>query len=165
MSRVPAALAGRAELVLAALVVAAGIVVLVDTVRLEAPITGGVVGPKFFPYVVSSLLLVVGAWLAVDVLRGGHGRPEAEEDVDPSATSDWRAVAGITVAFAVHVALLQPAGWPVAGAVLFWGVAVSLGAPLLRAAGVAVVLSGVVFVVFDVLLEVPLPAGALEGVL
>lgn len=164
MTPVPAALAGRAELVVAALLLAAGAVVLVDTAGVQAPITSGVVGPRFVPFGVGGLLVVVGAWLAVDVLRGGRGMPEAEQDVDPAAASDWRAVAGITAAFVAHAALVQPAGWPVAGAVLFWGVAVSLGASLLRAAAVAVVLSGVVFVVFDVLRGVPLPAGVLEGV-
>ncbi len=159
-------LRGRAELGLAALVLAIGATVLLQAATLETPATVNVVGPRVFPALVGALLVVVGGWLAVDVLRGGHGDPEAGEDVDTSRPSDWRALGYVTAAFAAHVVLLRPAGWFIAGAVLFWGVAVALGARnRLRAAGVAVVLSAAVYLVFSYLLGVSLPTGVLRGVM
>ncbi|RCW40928.1 putative tricarboxylic transport membrane protein [Halopolyspora algeriensis] len=159
-------LRGRAELGLAALVVLIGGLVLVNTATLETPATVNVVGPRVFPTVVGAVLLGIGVWLGIDVLRGGHGEPDAGEDVDLSRPSDWRAVASVGAAFFTHVALLRITGWLIAGAVLFWGVAVALGARRwLRAAGVAIVLSTVVYLVFSHLLGVSLPAGVFEGVL
>ncbi len=159
-------LRGRAELGLAALVVLIGAVVVTNAAMLDPPETVNVVGPRAFPTVVGGILVLVGVWLGIDVLRGGHGEPDAGEDVDLSRPSDWRAVLSLSAAFFAHVALLRVTGWLIAGAVLFWGVAVALGARRwLRAAGVAIVLSTVVYVVFSHLLGVDLPAGILEGVL
>jgi putative tricarboxylic transport membrane protein len=155
---------GRAELGLAALVLTVGAVVLVSTAQTEVPLVDDEVGPRFFPFVVGALLVVTGAWLAVDVLRGGRGEPDVDENLDPGLPSDWRALAMIGGAFLAHVLLVVPAGWPVAGAVLFAGVAVALGARPRVAAPVAVVLAALVFVVFEYLLGVPLPVGMLEGV-
>jgi putative tricarboxylic transport membrane protein len=155
---------GRAELGMAALVVAIGVVVLVGTTQIDEPIVDNVVGPRFFPYGVGALLVTAGVWLAVDVLRGGRGQPDVDENLDPSLPCDWRAVAVIVGAFLAHVLLVVPAGWPVAGAVLFAGVAVALGARLRVAAPVAVLLASVVFAVFEYALGVPLPLGMLDEV-
>lgn len=155
---------GRTELGMAALVVAVGVVVLVGTTQIDEPLVDNVVGPRFFPYGVGSLLVATGVWLAVDVLRGGRGRPDVDENLDPSLPCDWRAVGVIGGAFLAHVLLVVPAGWPVAGAVLFAGVAVALGARLRVAAPVAVALAAVVFAVFEYALGVPLPLGLFEGV-
>lgn len=161
----PAPTAGRAELGLAALVVTVGVVVLVDASRISAPETSNAVGPRFFPLLVGLLLVVVGGWLAVDVLRGGTGEPEIEEDVDLSRPSDWRTLALLVAAFVVHALLIGPAGWPVAGAVLFWGTAAALGSrSWLRDGAVSVALAVLVWLVFARGLGVGLPAGPLfEG--
>lgn len=165
MTGVPRFLRGRAELGLAALVCTAGIVVVLRTAGMTPPATVNVIGPKVFPFAVGALLVLLGCWLAGEVLRGGSGEPEGSEDVDVSLRSDWRTVALVTVAFGAHVALLRPAGWPIAAAVLFWGVAVALGARRwLRVAAIAIVLSGLTYFVFSRLLGVTLPAGVLQGV-
>lgn len=156
--------AGKAELALAALVAAVGVVVLVDASRIEAPATSNAVGPRFFPVLVGVLLLVVGGWLAVDVLRGGAGEPEVDEDVDLSRPSDWRTLALLTAAFVAHALLLRPAGWPVAGAVLFWGTAAALGSrSWLRDGVVSVALAVLVWLVFARGLGLGLPGGPLFG--
>lgn len=157
---------GRSELGLAALLGALGAFVLVETSSIDAPVDVGAVGPRFFPTVVGVVLCVVGAWLAVDVLRGGGGQMEQAEDVDTSRRSDWRTLALLSAAFLLHAAVLDSAGFPVAGALLFFGVAAVLGSRrYLRDAAVAVVLSVGVFLVFARGLGVGLPAGVLEGVL
>ena len=159
-------LAGKAELGLAGLVVALGVFVLAETATIAVPVNANSIGPRFFPTVVGTLLCLVGLWLAVDVLRGGSGDMEQGEDVDTSRSSDWRTLGLLSAVFLGHAALIEPAGFPVASALLFFGVAATLGSRRwLRDLALAVVLAVVVFLVFARALGVGLPAGVLEGVL
>ncbi len=159
-------LSGRAELGLAALLLALGGFLLVETQRIAVPVNANAVGPRFFPTVVGAVLVVVSLWLAVDVLRGGRGEMEAAEDVDVSRSSDWRTLALLSAVFLGHAFLLEPLGFPVAAALLFFGVAAALGSRRwARDAAIAVVLAVLVFVVFARGLGVGLPAGVLQGVL
>ena len=159
-------LSGRAELGLACLLVALGAYLLVETTRIVVPENANSIGPRFFPTVVGVLLCLVGSWLVVDVLRGGHGDMEAAEDIDLSRTSDWRTLALLSVVFLGHAALLEVLGFAVAGALLFFGVGASLGSRRwARDAAISVVLATAVYVLFGRFLGVGLPAGLLEGVL
>ena len=68
--------------------------------------------------------------------------------------------------FLALTAVLEPLGFPVAAALLFFGVAAALGSRRwARDAGIAVVLSVLVFLAFARGLGVGLPAGVLQGVL
>jgi putative tricarboxylic transport membrane protein len=159
-------LTGRAELGLAALLLALGVFLLVETQRIAVPVNANAVGPRFFPMVVGAVLVVVSIWLAVDVLRGGAGEMEAAEDVDLRRGSDWRTLGLLSAVFLGHAAILEPLGFPVAAALLFFGVAASLGSRRwARDAAVAVVLAVLVFVVFARGLGVGLPVGVLQGVI
>ena len=90
---------------------------------------------------------------------------EAAEDIDLSRSSDWRTLGLLSAVFFGHVALLRPLGFPVAGALLFFGTGAALGSRRwVRDAAVAVVLATAVYLVFAVWLGVGLPAGVLEGV-
>jgi putative tricarboxylic transport membrane protein len=165
-SHLPTMLQGKAELGVAAGVVLGGVFVLVEAARIDAPATSNALGPKFFPICIGALLLVCGLWLAADVVRGGHGDPDAGEDIDLDRRSDWVSVALVSGAFLLHAALIAPLGWPLAGALLFWGVAVALGSRhWVRDLAVSVVLALGVYAVFTHLLGVFLPGGLLEGVL
>lgn len=158
-------LAGRAELGLAALLLGVGVFLLVETQRIAVPVNANAIGPRFFPTVVGVVLVVVSLWLAVDVLRGGHGEMEAAEDVDVSRASDWRTIALLSAVFLGHAAVLEPLGFPVAAALLFFGVAATLGSRRwARDLAVSVVIALLVFVVFARGLGVGLPAGVLQGV-
>ena len=159
-------LRGRAELGVATGVAALGVVGVVEAAGIQAPATANALGPRFVPFCIGGLLMVCGGWLAVDVWRGGHGDPDAGEDIDLSRGSDWLSVGLVSAVFLLHAVLVAPLGWPVAGAILFWGVAAALGSRhWVRDAGVSVLLAVGVFVVFDHLLGVYLPAGVLDGVL
>ncbi|WP_069086770.1 tripartite tricarboxylate transporter TctB family protein [Streptomyces sp. AVP053U2] len=157
----------HSELGICIMLLTLGILVLTDALTMDVDITQrGPVGPRTVPVTVGAGLLVVAALLAVDVLRGGRGQAGTGEDVDLSEPADWRTVLLLTGVFLGSAVLIEPLGFPVAGALLFWGTAFTLGSrrfdrdPLIAAA-----VSLVAHTVFDNLLGVPLPGGPLMGVL
>ena len=157
---------GKSELGLAGLILALGGYVLVETSRIDVPANANAIGPRFFPTVVGCLLTLVAAWLVVDVLRGGHGDMEAAEDIDLTRTSDWRTLALLSGVFLGHAAVLEVLGFAVAGTLLFFGVAATLGSRRwARDAAVSAVLATGVYVLFGRFLGVGLPAGLLDGIL
>ena len=156
----------RAELGVVLLLVALGAIVLWDASRLPTLAQRGPVGPAAVPTLVGLMLIVCAVVLAVDVLRGGRGEAEGGEDVDISAPSDWRTVLLLAAAFLANVALIDRAGWPISGAVLFWGCVYALGSRHhVRDGLLSIVLSVGSYVVFARGLGIDLPAGLLEGVL
>ena len=163
----PARTGNRSELGVAALLVVLGGLVLWDASRIPARSTPtDPIGPGAVPVLVGVVLLACAVVLAVDVLRGGRGEAEAGEDVDPDAPSDWRTILLLVAAFLANVVLIERAGWPVSGAVLFWGCAYALGSRrYVRDVLIAVVLSVLTYLLFARGLGVQLPAGVLEGVL
>jgi len=158
---------GRSELGVALFLLAVGVVVIVDAARIRAELTQrGPVGPKAVPIAVGVLLLVVAVLLARDVLGGGHGEQEGGEDIDLAHRSDWRTVLLLSGAFLANVVLIERAGWPVSGAVLFFGAAYALGSRhLVRDPLLAIGLSIVTWYLFAEGLGIGLPAGILKGIL
>ncbi|SDP83441.1 tripartite tricarboxylate transporter TctB family protein [Lentzea jiangxiensis] len=156
----------HSELGICVLLVVLGVLVLTDALRIPTDFAQrGPVGPKAVPILVGSLLLVVAALLARDVLRGGKGEAEAGEDVDLSAPADWRTVLLLCGAFLANAALIGVVGFPISGAILFWGSAYALGSRnLVRDPLIAAGLSIFTFVMFNNLLGVPLPGGPLMEV-
>ncbi|MGW8885544.1 tripartite tricarboxylate transporter TctB family protein [Streptomyces sp. NPDC055749] len=157
----------HSELGVCVLLLALGVLVLTDALTMSVDITQrGPVGPRTVPLVVGAGLLIVAVLLAVDVLRGGRGEAEGGEDIDLAEPADWRTVLLLAGVFLANAVLIGPLGFPVSGALLFWGCAYALGSrhydrdPLIAAG-----LSLVTYFVFDNLLGVPLPGGPLMGVL
>ncbi|NKE55844.1 tripartite tricarboxylate transporter TctB family protein [Lentzea sp. PSKA42] len=166
MTATKAWLRERSELGICALLVVLGVLVLTDALRIPTDFAQrGPVGPKAVPVLVGSLLLVVAVMLARDVLRGGRGEAEGGEDVDLSAPADWRTVLLLCGAFLANAALIGVVGFPISGAILFWGAAYALGSrAYVRDPLIAAGLSILTFVVFNNLLGVPLPGGPLMEV-
>jgi putative tricarboxylic transport membrane protein len=143
-----------AAAVLGGLLLLAAVLVIVDAVRL--PATSAVVGPAAVPLPVGVALGVVGALLLVDARRK---LPRA------GACEPWQPRGGLRVlglvAALVGFALLLPLlGYVVTSTALFVAAALLLGAP--RDWRVPVwgwALSAVVFLVFDRLIGLTLPAG------
>lgn len=160
-------LRNRSELGICALLLAVGVLVLVDALRMPTDFTQrGPVGPKAVPVLVGALLVVVAALLARDVLRGGRGEAETGEDIDLSAPTDWRTVLLLSGAFLLNAALIGTVGFPISSALMFWGAAYALGSRnVVRDPLIAAGLSVVTWFAFDQLLGVPLPGGPLMGVL
>jgi putative tricarboxylic transport membrane protein len=158
-----------AEVSVAGSVAVLGALMIAGAPAIGVPAGQGAVGPRFFPYLVGGLLLVVGSALVVDVLRvraraPGHPQGPAAGGTDPSRGLDLRTVGRLVVVLVAHVGLVERAGWPVAAMVLFGGSALVLGArrpaPLLAA---SVVLPVVAWLVFTRGLGVALPAGPFSG--
>lgn len=144
-----------------------GVLVLTDALTMDVDITQrGPIGPKTVPIVVGIGLLVVAVLLSLDVLRGGRGESETGEDIDLSEPSDWRTVLLLAGVFLGNAVLIGPLGFPISGALLFWGSAYALGSRHIRrdpliAAGLALA----TYFIFNNLLGVPLPGGPLMGVI
>lgn len=157
----------HSELGVSVLLLALGALVLTDALTMDVDISQrGPVGPTTVPLVIGAGLLAVALLLAVDVLRGGRGEAEGGEDVDLAEPADLRTVLLLVGVFLATAVLIEPVGFPVSGALLFWGAAYALGSrrfdrdPLIAAA-----LALFTYVVFNNLLGVPLPGGPLMGVL
>ena len=158
---------GLSELLVPALLLVVGGAVLVDASGLEEGLgRSGPIGPKAIPYAIGGALVVAAVWLAVDILRGGRGEQESGEDVDLSHGSDWRTLAMLFGAFVANIALIESAGWPVSGAVLFFGSAYALGSRrVVRDLALALGLSIGSWYLFVLTLDIDLPVGVLNGVL
>ena len=158
---------GRSELGVALFLGALGILVVVQALLLpESRIVRGPVGPAAVPLVVGGLLVVVSIFLAIDVWRGGRGEPEGGEDIELGGSTDWRTVAMLGAAFLSNAFLIEPLGWPISGAILFWGAAFALGSRhYIRDAAIALVLSFGSWYLFAFGLNSVLPVGILKGIL
>jgi putative tricarboxylic transport membrane protein len=147
-----------ATAVFGGLLLVGAVLVIVDAVRL--PATSAVVGPAAVPLPIGVALGVVGAGLLVDARRK---LPKA--DSSAGAAVPWQPRAGLRVlalvAALVGFALLLPLlGYVVTATGLFVAAALLLGAPRdwrIFAWGWA--LAAVVFLVFDRLIGLTLPAG------
>lgn len=150
------------ELALSVLLTLLGVYLVAGAGSITVPGSANTVGPRFFPYLVGAATILVGGVLAVRVLRGDQGPEEGGEDVDPDATTSWRSVAIIALAFLAHALLINVIGWPLAVTLMFGTIAWALGArgivrPLLAGGVVSVV----VWLVFVKALGVLLPGGIL----
>jgi putative tricarboxylic transport membrane protein len=155
----------RAQYALAALLAVIGGYTVYDATTLNVGF-GDPVGPRAFPYVVGAALVVLAVLLAVATARGD--RPEAEEgeDVDLTHPADWATLARLVGVLVFTILTIGVLGWAVSGAILFAGSARALGSrTLLRDVLVGVVLSVGSWYAFYVLLDIPLSAGILDGVL
>lgn len=150
------------EMALSGLLVLLGLYVVIDARSITIPGSSNTVGPRFFPYVVGAATILVGALLLIRILRGDQGPAEEGEDIDPDATTSWRSVGIIALAFLVHALLINVIGWPLAVTLMFGVIAWALGArgivrPLL-AGGIA---SVIIWLIFVKALGVLLPGGIL----
>lgn len=162
----PSSSKDRSELGICAVLAVLGVLVLLDAIRMPTDFAQrGPVGPKAVPVLVGVLLLVTAALLVRDVLKGGRGEAEGGEDIDLSAPSDWRTVLLLSASFLANAALIGVVGFPISGAILFWGAAYALGSRnFVRDPLIAAGLSVLTFVLFNNMLGVSLPGGPLMEV-
>lgn len=165
----PAAEAGPtrnlAEYGVCVFLVLAGIVVLVDAMRLTNTTAVDPLGPKPVPVFVGSLLILLAVLLAVAVARGSQAEAEAGEDIDLGRV-DIKTVLLLLGVFVANILLIDLLGWVISGGLLFYGSAIALGSRhFIRDLFISAAMSLGTFYGFAIGLGVGLPAGILQGIL
>jgi len=141
------------EAVLGVGVLALGLFVAIETALLEVGPSHAAVGPRLFPFLVATGLIVVGLALLREAFFGHIAYERGWE-------LDWRAVALVSAGLLVQMLLLESLGWIVATTLLFVAAALAFGSRrLLLDATIGVVLTGFAFVVFNYGLGLTLPTG------
>ncbi|RKN06005.1 tripartite tricarboxylate transporter TctB family protein [Streptomyces radicis] len=188
MSRTgPAAfLRRRTGLVVPLLLLVIGVTLAIGTITMDVPSNVASPGPRLFPGVISVACVVLAAFLGADMLRRPEPERVAERPAEAPATADETgadetgakaaadetmfrsnrpAVLGLVGTFVVFIALLEPLGWLLAGALLFWGVARALGSrrPVFDTF-LSIAISSIVQLAFSAGLGLNLPPGVLAGV-
>lgn len=157
---------GKGELAFASSLVLLGFVVLWDTSRIALPQGNNIVSPRTFPYVTGLLVVVVGIALVVEVLRGKLATPEGDEPGDPFVPAERKTMLLLIAAIAVHVILLEKAGYIIAATLGFWGLAYSFGSRKPRKDFiVSFIFALVVYFTFSYGLNIQLPQGILSSIL
>jgi putative tricarboxylic transport membrane protein len=147
---------GRSDFIVALILAALGILLLIDAREISLGVGYDRIGPRFFPYLVATGLILLGVVLVF--ARGRRGFTPTGE----TQSLNWRALLYIGGALVLFVLLLDPAGFIVASCIQFWLVARALhSARPARDLTVGILLSIVVYVVFSRGLGLTLPAGAL----
>lgn len=157
----------RTELAISVGVLALGLFALVTALAL--PSSGGYsgIGPNAIPIAVTGALAVLGVWLLIEAVAGGW---RARTSDDPHERGEhafqWPAFAWVTAGLFAQMALIHTAGFVLAAAVLFTGVARGFGSKRpVRDAVIGLALGLAVFLFFVKFLNVGLPAGWLTPVL
>jgi putative tricarboxylic transport membrane protein len=151
-----------AEIALSLGVLALGVGIAVGTAFLPTQAGYARIGPNFVPAVVALGLLATGAFLLYEALTGGWRRMP-----DPAPGGEhalhWGAFGWVSAGLVAHMALLQWAGFVLAGALLFACVARGFGsARPQRDAAIGLALALGVFLFFVRFLNVSLPGGWLK---
>ena len=127
---------------------------------------GDPIGPRVFPYVIGSVMLLLAVLLAVATSRGDVPQAEEGEDVDLTTPPDWLTVGKLVAILVLNLLLVNVLGWAITGALLFAGCAWALGSrTLVRDVVVGAVLAVGSWYFFYVGLGVPLSPGILDGIL
>jgi putative tricarboxylic transport membrane protein len=163
-------LAGRSELVLAGFVAAVGIYLGIGILTMDVPPGAKAPGPQFFPALIAIGALILAALLAVQALR--HPEQPVQKATAPGTEgrqykmhSDWKALGTVLAAFLAFCFLLEPLGWILSAALMFWAMSYALGSrKRLFDPALALVFSSFIQVAFSAGLGLALPAGILEGI-
>ena len=157
---------GRSEYGVALLLLVLGEWAIVDGLGISDTDSRGPVSARTMPIAVGLLLVAMAVLLVVDLLRGGRGEAEGGEDVDLSHGSDWRTIGLLVGSFVANALLIERVGWPISGAILFFGTTYALGARhYVRMALIAILLSVGSWYLFFLGLDIKLPVGLLKGIL
>jgi putative tricarboxylic transport membrane protein len=141
----------------AGLLAAAGAAVLFDSRGYPPSLAEGAPGPAFFPRLLAGLLIAFAAWLAIRAWRGakegGSGESARPRIRRPGV---WIAVAWIAAFLLVWPLLGTVLSVPLLVAGLMWLTGERSWRTLVS---VPIAFAGFIYLVFMVLLGVPLPAG------
>jgi len=155
--------AGLGDLVAGSLAVVFGVGVLLY-VRGFPGLPGGMPGPALFPGIVAALFVVFGAALVVQWCRRRWGfAPPSTDAGRLPPVSGRQALNAVAVAGSVpvYVLVVDVLGFPLTMAAVLFGLMLLLRARVLVAAAASLVTTGLLVLLFQYVLLVPLPAGVL----
>ena len=152
----------RTEASFAACVVVLGLLLLAGA-RGIAPGAGyDRVGPRFFPIVTATGMILLGAVLGISAWR----RRRQVESIPVTPSLNWTPFVYFALAFVLFIALLERGGFAIAAALQFWLVARAFRSRRpARDALIAVVLSLTIDLAFSKGLGLALPDGVLARLL
>lgn len=156
----------KSELIFVGSLFALGLLVFWDTWRTELPEINLTISPTLFPYIVSILLMVLSAILFIQVLRGDSALPEGLEPGAKIERSDLRTFSIVLASLFSYLLLIERGGFVIANTVTFIGISYSFGNKnLIKASGIAVLLSTIIYLSFTKFLNVALPSGIFKGLM
>lgn len=162
---------GRSGLVLALLMLALAVYLTVGIVTMNVPDGAESPGPTFFPTILAVACYVLAALLVVHYVRHPEAPEdtagvEAVDDTEYPTFTDWRTLGLTAGGFLAFALLLNPLGWILAAALMFWVIAYAMGSSSpIKDIAISLVVSCAVQVAFSTGLGLNLPAGILEGLL
>lgn len=149
------------ELLVSLALAALGLYVLIGTQNISAGGGYSQVGPRAFPYMIGSGLLILGGILVWQAVSGGWRNVPLDQAHE---TPDWPAFAILSGGVILHMVSIAWAGFILASTFLFIVIARGLGSrKLLRDILVGTVLSTAAFFLFTAGLGLNLPHGLLRG--
>jgi putative tricarboxylic transport membrane protein len=141
------------ETILGGGVLALGLFIAIQTAQMTVAPAQAAVGPRLFPFLVATGLVVVGLALLREAWFG-HIAHEGGFELD------WRAVVLVASGLVAQILLLERLGWMIATTVLFVATTLAFGSRrLLLDAALGLALSGFAFVSFNYGLGLDLPVG------
>lgn len=154
--------AGIGDLVAGSLAVVFGVGVVLY-VRGFPSLPGGLPGPALFPGIIGALFAAFGAALVVQWFRRrrGFAPPQGADEAPPPPVSRRQALNASAVVAAVlaYILVVDVLGFAVTMALLLLGLMLLLGARVLVAVAASVVTTGLLVLLFQYVLLVPLPTG------
>ncbi|MFT3661177.1 MAG: tripartite tricarboxylate transporter TctB family protein [Gordonia sp. (in: high G+C Gram-positive bacteria)] len=153
--------AGRSALIIPALLLVLGVFLLIGNADMDVVGEAELFGPKAFPLITAIVCFVTAAWLTFSIFTNPEIPNAVDDEGAPLTTySNWRTTAIVLGSFVLFTILLEPVGWIIAGALVFWGITVGLGSTRYVAnLLIGLALSSIVQLVFGGLLGLTLPAG------
>lgn len=141
------------EAVLSAGVLVVGLFVAVETALIKVAPSNAAVGPRLFPFLIATGLIVVGLALLREAFFGHIAHERGWE-------LDGRAVGLVSAGLIVQMLLLESLGWIIATTLLFLAATLAFGSRrLVLDVAIGVVLTGFAFVLFNYGLGLTLPTG------
>ncbi|MGH8807408.1 MAG: tripartite tricarboxylate transporter TctB family protein [Noviherbaspirillum sp.] len=149
------------ELLVSIALAALGILVIAGTQDISAGGGYSQVGPRAFPYLIGSGLLIIGGILSWQAVGGGWRNVPMDDAHDEP---DWVAFAILSAAIVLHMASIAWAGFVLASTFLFTLIARAFGSRrLFRDIVVGLVIATIAFFIFTHGLGLNLPSGLLGG--
>ncbi len=143
------------EALFGGLVLGLGLFIVMETAALQVAPSNATIGPRLFPYLVATGLLVVGALMLSQAIFGHIAHERGVE-------LDWAAIVIVGGGLIAQMLLIERIGWVIATTVLFVAVARAFGSRqwLLNIA-IGLVLTLLTLLVFNWGLGLSLPVGTL----